>query len=168
MHKRFLLLFAFASLALAQRTQFGAVIGRGGAVQFFENSAYHVVVGAEGCVLCAGRVGLYLEYNHWQKTGVGTDSPTGLDLAGGGLRVQGTGDRIRPFLDAGIVAGVERTNPGFVPPVGRSNGVVGGMLGFGVAISLSEHWYIRPMARVGVLSTLELAGFGGASIGYRF
>ena len=169
MYKRFLLLLTFASVALAQRTQIGGVIGRGGAAHFLENSAYHVVVGVEGCVLCGGRVGLFLEYNHWQMTGSGTDNPVSLDLAGGGLRVQGKGDRVRPFFDVGMVAGVERYDrPGFVPYVRYSDAVVGAMLGVGTAISLSEHWYVRPMARFGILSTLDFAGFAGASVGYRF
>ena len=170
MSRGFLILLAFAQLALAQRTQFGGVIGGGGAAQFFENSAYHMVTGVEGCVLCAGHVGIWLEYTHrWMTGRPGSGNPRSLDLAGGGLRIQGTGDRIRPFLDAGLVGGVERIDrPGFVPYLRYSNGVVGGMLGFGAAISITEHWYVRPMGRVGVLSTMELAGFAGASVGYRF
>jgi len=170
MYKRLWVLLALTPLALAQRTQVGAVIGRGGAAHFLENSAYHVVAGVEGCFLCGGRVGLWADYNHWQMTGVrGSGNPVSLDLAGGGLRVQGTGDRIRPFFDAGLAAGVERYDrPGFVPYVKYTDGVVGAMLGFGAAISLSEHWYVRPVGRFGILSTLDFAGFGGASIGYRF
>jgi hypothetical protein len=169
MYKRFLFPFVFASLAFAQRTQVGVMIGGGGAAKLFEDSAYHVVAGVEGCVLCAGRVGLFLDYNHWRKTGQGTGNPTSLDLAGGGLRVQGTGDRVRPFLDAGLSVGAERTErPGFVPAVRESKAVLAGMLGFGVAISLTEHWYVRPMAKIGVLSSVEMAGYAGVSVGYRF
>jgi hypothetical protein len=37
-----------------------------------------------------------------------------------------------------------------------------------VAISITEHWYVRPLARVLVISTPEGGGFGGVSVGYRF
>jgi hypothetical protein len=157
-----------ASTAFAQDTQIGGLIGRGGMARLFENSAYHVVAGVEACFLCGGRLGVFGEYHHWTKTGVGTDEPVSLDLAGGGLRIQGKGLRVRPFFDFGLLAGVER-NDQYSPVAGnRSHAVAAGTLGFGAAISLSKHWYVRPLARIVVLSTPEVGGFGGASIGYRF
>lgn len=75
---------------------------------------------------------------------------------------------MRPFFDAGLAAGVERNDLDF-PLGGRaSRAVVGGMLGFGAAISVSEHWYVRPLGRIVGLSTTEVGGFAGASAGYRF
>ncbi len=167
--RRCLLLFLLiAPLAVAQSTQIGGMIGRGGIARLFENSAYHVVAGVEACVLCGGRLGVFGEYHHWTKTGVGTDEPVSLDLAGGGLRIQGKGWRVRPFLDFGLLAGTERNAQIFPLSGNRSHAVGGGTLGFGAAISLSRHWYVRPLARIVVLSTPEFGGFGGASVGYRF
>jgi hypothetical protein len=168
MRRCLLLLLVIAPLAVAQNNQIGGMIGRGGMAQLFENSAYHVVAGVEACVLCGGRLGVFGEYHHWKKTGVGTDEPVSLDLAGGGLRVQGKGRRVRPFVDFGMLAGVERNNTAFLFIVDRSHAVVAGTLGFGAAISITEHWYVRPLARTIVLSSLEFGGFGGASVGYRF
>ncbi len=155
-------LFLAAPFALAQNTQFGAMLGRGGAVQLFETSAYHFVAGAETCFLCEGRFGLYADYHHWRKTGKGTDSPVSLDLAGGGLRIQGRGRRVRPFFDAGVAAGVESRYLGGPRPV------TGGVLGAGATILLGRHAYIRPLIRITGLSSGEAGGFAGASIGYRF
>jgi hypothetical protein len=168
MRRCFLLFLLIASLAAAQSNQIGGMIGRGGVAQLFENSAYHVVAGVEACVLCGGRLGVFGEYHHWTKTGVGTDEPVSLDLAGGGLRIQGKGSRVRPFIDFGLLAGVERNDRIFPLTGNRSHAVAAGTLGFGAAISLSKHWYVRPLARIVVLSTPEVGGFGGASVGYRF
>ena len=168
MRQRLLVFLALAPLAFAQRTQIGGVIGRGGVAQLFENSAYHFVAGVEGCVLCGGRLGLFLEYHHWNKISSGTDSPTSLDLAGGGLRIQGKGERVRPFFDIGITGGVERDYRSPIMGARASHALTGGILGFGAAISVSEHWYIRPLARIVGLSTPEFGGFAGASVGYRF
>lgn len=151
-----------APFTLAQNTQVGGMLGRGGAVQLFENSAYHFVAGAEGCFLCGGRFGVYAEYHHWKKTGEGTDSPVSLDLAGGGLRIQGRGRRVRPFFDVGVAAGMESRY------LGKSRPVTGGVLGTGAMILLGEHPYIRPLLRITGLSSGEAGGFAGASIGYRF
>jgi hypothetical protein len=168
MRRSLLLFLMLAPLAFAQKTQIGGLIGRGGVAQFFENSAYHVVAGVEACFLCGGRLGVFGEYHHWTKTGVGTDEPVSLDLAGGGLRIQGKGRRVRPFFDFGLLAGAERNDRIFPFTGARSHAVVAGTLGFGAAISITEHWYVRPLARIVVLSTPEVGGFGGASVGYRF
>ena len=85
-----------------------------------------------------------------------------------GLRIQGKGRRVRPFFDFGLLAGVERNHQIFPLAGNRSHAVGGGMLGFGAAISLSEHWHVRPLARIVVLSTPEFGGFGGAAVGCRF
>ena len=166
--KAFLLFSTLVPLAFGQGTQIGGLIGRGGIARLFENSAYHVVAGVEGCVLCGGRLGLFLEYHHWQKTGTGTDQPAALDLAGGGLRIQGKGERIRPFFDLGLLAGSEKTDRLVMPFDKTRRSVAGGLLGFGVAISLTPHWYVRPVARIVGLSSSEYGGFGGVAVGYRF
>lgn len=166
--KSFLVFLALNPFAFGQNTQIGGMIGRGGIAQLFENSAYHVVAGVEGCVLCGGRFGLFMEYHHWQKTGVGTDQPVSLDLGSGGLRIQGKGARVRPFLDVGFLAGTEKKDRFTLPITQESHGVAGGVLGFGAAISITEHWYIRPLGRIVVLSTSEFGGFAGAAVGYRF
>jgi hypothetical protein len=75
---------------------------------------------------------------------------------------------VRPFLDFGVLAGAERNGQIFLLPGTRSHAVAAGTLGFGAAISLSEHWYVRPLARIVVLSSLEFGGFGGTAVGYRF
>jgi hypothetical protein len=157
-----------APLAFPQKTQIGGMIGRGEVVKMLDHSASHVVAGVEACILCGGRLGVFGEYHHWTRTGVGADEPVSLDLAGGGLRIQGKGKRVRPFLDFGLMAGAERNHWSSVPAVDRSHTVVAGALGFGVAISITEHWYVRPLARVLVISTPEGGGFGGVSVGYRF
>jgi hypothetical protein len=163
-----LVFLSLAPLALGQSTQIGGLIGRGGVVQLFENSAYHVVAGVEGCVWCGGRLGLFMEFHHWQKTGEGTDQPVSLDLAGGGLRIQGKGARLRPFFDIGFTAGTEEKDHPILPFNRAHQGVVGGLLGFGVAISITEHWYVRPLGRIIGLSSSEYGGFGGVAVGYRF
>ncbi len=167
MHKCLLLLLVVAPLAFAQDTQFGALVGLGGVAKLRDDSAHHVVLGVEGCVRCAGHLGLFLEYHHWTKTGSGGGNPTKLDLAGAGLRIQGTGSRVRPFFDVGGFVGA-RPRRYFLPQGAESLSLVAVLVGFGAAISVSEHWYVRPMARLGVLSTNEVAGFAGASVGYRF
>jgi hypothetical protein len=168
MRRCFLLFLMIAPLAWAQSTQIGGMIGRGGLARLFESSSYHAVAGVEACVLCGSRLGLFAEYHHWTRTGAGAGEPVGMDLAGGGLRIQGKGERVRPFLDFGLMAGAERKDRIF-PLLGRqSEAVAAGTLGFGAAISITEHWYVRPLARIVVLSSLEFGGFGGASVGYRF
>ncbi len=163
----FALLF-LAPQASGQSTQIGGLIGRGGVAQLFENSAYHVVAGVEGCVFCGGRRGLFLEFHHWQKTGMGTDQPVSLNLGAGGLRIQGKGARVRPFFDLGFTAGTEEKDRPILPFNKTHQGVVGGLLGFGAAISITEHWYVRPLGRIIGLSSSEYGGFGGVAVGCRF
>ncbi len=168
MVKSLLILIALPLLAFGQNTQVGGFIGRGGIARLFENSAYHVVTGVEACFLCGGRLGLFAEYQHWGKTGTGTDQPIAMNLISGGLRIQGKGERVRPFFDIGVLAGTERDNRAIYPFTEATHGIGGGVLGFGVAISVTEHWYVRPMAKIVGLSSTEAGGFAGASIGYRF
>lgn len=163
-----LVFLSLASVVLGQGTEIGGLIGRGGAARFFDSSAYHVVAGVESCVWCGGRAGLFMEFHHWQRTGVGTDQPVSLDLAGGGLRIQGKGARLRPFLDFGLTAGTVEEDRRILPFNQARQGVAGGLLGFGAAISITEHWYVRPTARIIGLSSTEFGGFGGVAVGYRF
>jgi len=156
MWQRLVVFLALAPLAIAQGTQIGGMIGRGGAARLFETSAYHFVAGVEGCVLCSGRLGLFLEYHHWRKISSGTDNPASLDLAGGGLRIQGKGKRVRPFFDVGLAGGVERNDLYFLPRGRASHAVACGMLGFGAAISVSEHWYVEPVPFGGIFAQKQI------------
>ncbi len=166
---KWLLPLAFVSAALGQNTQVGGFIGYGGAAKLFEDSSYLVVGGAEACVLCGGRTGFFLEYQHWGATGNRfSGNPRSLDLVGGGFRVQGKGSRVRPFFDVGLMGGRERNDLRTIPPRIESKGVLAGILGFGAAISVTERVYIRPMIRVGALSSPQAAGFFAVAAGYRF
>ena len=71
-------------------------------------------------------------------------------------------------FSAGIFGGAERKDRSFLPFNIESQAVAAGTLGFGAAISITEHWYVRPMARIVVLSSAEYGGFAGAGVGYRF
>jgi hypothetical protein len=168
MRKWLALFFLLSPLLYAQSTQLGGMVGVGGAVKLFDNSSHHTVGGVEACVFCGGRFGLFLEYEHWAKTSSGSGEPGSMNLAGGGVRIQGKSARLRPFLDAGLLAGAEskkQVRPSFE---NESRAVAGGALGFGVAISVTAHWYVRPLARMVVLSTGAIGGFGGLSAGYSF
>ena len=167
---RLLFLLVIAPLIFAQETQIGGMIGVGRFWKYKWNSANYVVAGGEACVKCGGRRGLYLEYNHWSRrgTGTGTYPATSWDLAGLGLRIQGKGERLRPFFDIGLLVGSKRRYTPFLVNVPQSIYAAGGGLGFGAAVSVSEHWYVRPFGRVFLLSTNENGGFAGASVGYRF
>ena len=168
MYRLFALFLLLFPIAFGQNSQLGFVAGGGGMARIFETSAYHFIAGAEGCVWCGGRLGLFMEYDHWTKTSSGTGDPVGLDLVSAGARVQGKGSRFRPFLDIGFTGGGERTARGFVSGPRDTRGVAGGVLGVGVAISITERWYVRPMGRLIGLSSAEFGGFAGAAIGYRF
>ncbi|HOL73117.1 MAG TPA: hypothetical protein PLA43_16045 [Bryobacteraceae bacterium] len=159
---------SLAALASGQNFQIGGMTGGGGAVKLFETSAYHVVAGVESCLFCSGRFGLVLEYHHWQKTGSGTDQPVTLDLAAGGVRIQGTGRRVRPFVDLSFVAGTELKDRPVIPFDKTRQGVYGGLLGLGATIPITRHWYVRPMVRIIGLSSAEYGGFGGVGVGYSF
>ena len=168
-HSASLLVFlSLAPFASGQSTQVGGLIGWGGVSQLFENSAYHAVAGVESCFLCGGRLGLFTEYHHWQKIGKGTDQPVSLDVVCGGLRIQGKGARIRPFLDLGFLGGAEEKDRPILPFNNTRQGIVGGVLGFGAAFSITDHWYVRPLGRIIGLSSSEYGGFAGVAVGYRF
>jgi hypothetical protein len=154
--------------AFAQSTEVGFVAGGGGMARLFDNSAYHFVAGAEGCVWCGGHLGLFMQYHHWSRTSSGTDDPRSLDLVAAGARIQGTGQRVRPFLELGFTAGGERNGRGFANGPDQARAVAGGVLGAGAAISITDHWYVRPMVRIIGLSSPELGGFAAAGVGYRF
>lgn len=167
MRRLLLAILALPVFAFSQSTQVGGFIAGGGSFRLFETSAHHFVAGAEACLLCGGRLGLFLEYQHWAKLGVGTDRPLSMDLASAGLRIQGKGARVRPFFDIGVIGGGERVDY-YYPFNLETHAVGGGVIGFGAAVSLGERWYIRPMAKIVVLSSAEVGGFAGASLGYRF
>ena len=107
---RLFFLLAVASLAYAQDTQIGGTAGVGRFWKYRWNSANYFLAGVEACVKCGGRHGLFLEYNHWSRTGEGSGTypAVSLDLAGVGWRIQGKGERVRPFFDVGFLAGGKR------------------------------------------------------------
>ena len=170
MGRKLLFLLALAPLALAQNTQIGGTVGFGRFWKYRWNSATYVVAGGEACVRCGGRYGFFLDYNHWGRRGIGTGNAPAisLDLAGLGIRIQGKDERVRPFLDVGFLIGRKHRDSLIFPGRQQSIGLAGGGLGFGAAISVSEHWYVRPFGRVALLSTNENEAFAGASVGYRF
>jgi hypothetical protein len=127
----------------------------------------YVLAGAEGCVLCGGRLGLFFEYNHWQLAGV-RNNPTMLDLAGAGLRIQGKGRRVRPFFDIGVVGGREQLQRNLYLGPSESRGVRGMLLGGGATIDIGKRWYVRPQLKLAAVSEGYVTGWFGASVGYRF
>ena len=170
MGRQLLLVMAFAPLTLAQNTQIGGMIGFGRFWKYNWNSATYVVAGGEACARCGGRYGFFVDYNHWSRRGTGTGNAPAisLDLASLGLRIQGKDERVRPFFDVGLAVGRKHRDSLIYPGRQQSTGLVGGGLGFGAAISASEHWYVRPFGRVFLLSTNENDAIAGASVGYRF
>ena len=162
-----LVFLAIAPFAFAQNTQIGAVIGGGAVEEFYVFGRAPripiLVAGVEGCVFCGGRLGLFMEYYHLRKIGEGPGHTTSWDLVSGGLRIQGKGERVRPFFDIGPLGGTKRSE--------RNNfreDVVGLALGAGAAISVTEHWYVRPFAKIRLDSSLDSNIFAGAAVGYCF
>ena len=156
MVKLWFVLVAAAGIAAAQGIDLGGMAGAGG----FTASGPTVAagqVGAEACVFCAGRVGVFGEYSHWFTSGVAqgfnaSDVVRRADLAGGGLRIQRRGS-IRPFIDLGLVAGQDEHGL-----TGRGGVLGGGVVGGGVRIPFGGHWYIRPQVRAYGLSPHTLEG----------
>lgn len=130
--------------------------------------------GVEVCVFCPGRFALFGEYSHWfgsSSNGMAfySDRVATADLAGGGLRIQGRG-RVRPFFDAGVVAGRDEHER-----IGYGGFLGGVVLGVGVSVPLGERLYIRPQFRAYGLSPHSIEGLsahwaasGGIGIGFRF
>ena len=149
----------FASAAFAQKTELGVLTG-GGAFGAEDVSGSYWIAGAELSAFADKRTALFVEYEHYGR--IGSESLiTSVDLVSGGLRVQGTQGRFRPFFDAGISGGQDRFARG-------THNLVGVALGGGVTISVGERWYVRPAFRVHGLRGLHAAAGFTTSIGYRF
>src|SRR6476660_50577 len=63
------------------------------------------ITGAEACLYCDGRRGLFLEYSHFFPPGSGIYNSA--DLVAAGIRLQ-TAQKTRVFFDVGIAAGNSR------------------------------------------------------------
>ena len=150
------------AVAFAQRTQIGGTFGLGSAGDGEAAAGPYVMAGAEGCVLCRGRLGLFFEYNHWQLAGP-RNNPVALDLGGGGLRIQGKGPRVRPFFDIGIAGGHAEGTRKFY-----SSNVGGMVLGGGATVFVGKRWYVRPEVKMAVLSIGAVTAMFSTGVGYRF
>ncbi len=157
MSKLAIMLLAASSVAAAQRIDLGALAGGGG----FTASGPTLkagYVGAETCMFCAGRLGLFAEYSHWQTAGSvngynPSDAVRRADLGGLGLRIHWK-NRVRPFLDIGVVAGEDAHRD-------YGGGAFGGVVvGGGLRIPIGRAWYIRPQIRAYGLSPHTMEGAG--------
>jgi hypothetical protein len=158
-----LAVFLLAPLASAQKTELGATFGTGASLS--AQGAF-TTIGVEGCVRCQGRVGYFLEFNRWWLTPPGGQTSV-LDFAAGGIRIQGTNKRIRPFLDLGVAAGYYDGHPHDFVHRDEAIGLIGGVLGAGVTVSLPKGFYIRPQVNLAVAPDIGV-GFANVGFGYRF
>jgi hypothetical protein len=161
--------FTVLSVASAQKVDLGAMAGIGGYSVGWERGDRFAVVGVESCFLCAGKVGAFVDYGHWEGVTQGAGHISRLDLFSGGLRLQ-SGKKVRPFFDIGVTGGIERY-PQWI--VTRTHGLAGAVLGGGASILLGEHWYIRPQVRLHVMrdlgaSAIAAAASASVGFGYRF
>jgi hypothetical protein len=145
------------------RTELGATFGQGG---FMTAEGNFAAFGAEACLRCQGRVGYFLEYTRWSLTPTGGQTSL-LNLAGGGLRIQGKNKYLRPFFDIGIAAGAYNGHPHNYVHRDESFEIVGVVLGVGMTVSLPKGFYVRPQARIAV-SPETGVGFASVGFGYRF
>jgi len=146
--KLFVMVFFAAAIASAQGVELGVTGGAGAFGDFGRNSSGGEV-GAEACLFCSGTYALFGEYTHWFS-----GSSRTVNLGGGGIRIQGR-SRVRPFIDIGAVGGED-----------QHAGIGAIVLGTGVRIPLSEHWYVRPQFRF--YGSIHAAAIGSVGIGYRF
>ena len=110
-----------------------------------------VGAGVEACAKCGDRFGLFGEYSHWarpQPLRSATSGLTGMDIAGGGLRIQAPTllGGIRSFVDVGLGVGRYRWLQS------GENKVYGFIAGYGVTIPISGRWYVRPQSRLYVMA----------------
>lgn len=104
--------FVLAIALLKGAPLFGQTFEVGGNGQF----AYVIVedddggifgsAGVEACARCSDRFAVFGEYSHWARPQRSpTKTLTGLDIAGGGLRIHNRRDpsgRLRQFFDLGL------------------------------------------------------------------
>jgi hypothetical protein len=153
------LLVLLTSTAGAQKFEIGG-LGGGGAFVAEDASATYWVAGAEACFFCNGRAALFAGYSHYGLASGGSVIHSA-DLVSGGLRVQTKPARVRPYFDIGITGGQDHF-------LNRAHNLVGLALGGGVAISLGQHWYVRPGVQLHVTNGPHVGMAGVASLGYRF
>jgi hypothetical protein len=156
---RLLCLTLLAATAGAQKWEAGG-IGGGGGFGAPDASGTYWVAGAEGCFFCGRRAALFAEYNHYGRAD-GQTVIRSADAVAGGLRVQARPRRIRPYFDIGIAGGQDHFR-------NRAHNLIGVAMGGGVAISLGEHWYVRPGVRLQFMSYLHYGLSADISLGFRF
>ncbi len=165
-----ILLVFGGSSAVAQKLEAGARAGGGVFSVSSGGSSGAAQLGAEACLFCSGRLGLFGEYAHWisAEGRSTTERIRSADLAGAGLRMQWSRS-VRPFFDVGLVGGRDRHNAG-------GGGALGGVVvGSGVSMPVGGRWYVRPQLRAYGLSPHTLEGAGphwavaaGLGFGWRF
>lgn len=168
---RLLILILIAIVApltvTAQQFELGATVGGGIFGADGTGQPTYVIFGAETCAFCRSSAAVFAEFSHWQRSTAGyRTSIRCVELLAVGARIQG-GRRVRPFFDVGFAAGWDRfTRLGD----GRDDihGNPGLLLGGGAAVSIGEHWYIRPQARIVVLRGIHAGVAALVGIGYRF
>jgi len=158
-YKYLALFIVLASTAGAQRFEIGGLAG-GGGFGAEDTSGTYWIAGAEGCAFCNRKTALFAEYNHYGLAS-GQTVIKNADIVSGGLRVQSTAERFRPYFDIGIAGGQDHF-------LGKAHNFVGVAMGGGVAISLGKNWYVRPGVRLQLMSYLHYGLSAGVSAGYRF
>lgn len=164
------MLLLAALSAYGQNTEIGATAGGGTVAVEDIRASGRFAAGAEICVLCTHRFAVFGDYTRIWKADNRPSDVTTFDLISGGLRIQG-GRRVRPFLDAGVVYGVDR----FRYPVLRGglsfergfHGNPGLVLAGGASLPLGSRFYVRPQVRMYVLKGLHVAIWAGIGIGLR-
>jgi hypothetical protein len=134
--------------------------GGAGALSYVDDNPYQRgLVGGEVCAYCSGRFALFGGYSHFLPPGAPSHYGAA-DLVEGGLRIQGR-RRVRPFFDTGVAVGHSSFST-------RGLTIGGVALGTGVTILAGPHLYIRPQARLYIMSHAYLAVAGEIGIGWRF
>jgi len=168
MKRKYLLtLLLMACTASAQRLEIGGLGGVGvfGADDVSVRSYW--LAGAEVCGFCGKRAAIYFEYSHYGSPDQGTEvSIMEVDLVSIGLRLQRSPRRIRPFFDVGLSTGQDRFRR-FQETVGKHS-TAGLGIGGGVAISVGEHFYVRPAVRAHMMQAFHVGVAFTAAAGVRF
>ena len=124
--------------------------------------------GVEVCVDCGGRFGFFMEYSRWWRTPPSGETSV-LNLAAGGLRIQGRNKYVRPFFDIGVSVGLYDGHPHDFVHISEGFGTGGIALGVGVSVSIGSRLYVRPQARlVGGVPKDVIEGTASIGVGYRF
>jgi hypothetical protein len=161
------LLFCTSSFAQtkAPRYEVGFRAGTGSYNQYEDGGTDGSVLGVEGCAFCNGRFALFGGYTRFLDS-----RDRSADLVEAGLRIQGR-RRVSPFFDIGFAAGTIRRHwydSSFGAPSTQTMNSAGGGLGAGVAFRFARGVYIRPQARIRVMSEGFIPGSAEIAIGWRF